>query len=159
MPGHYRNGSPTHSLRRRSGWQWDSGAGKWLATALRSRNKAGSISRCSTICSLARRLDVQRRITNSGLSVQDLFLRFQQEIPGISSHSPSRKVEANAAGRRPVRVCFMIDRLSIGGTETQLLALIRHLDRARVEPLLCLLDGNDELSRALEPDNCPVLRL
>jgi glycosyltransferase involved in cell wall biosynthesis len=53
----------------------------------------------------------------------------------------------------------MVDRLSTGGTEAQLVALIRHLDRARVEPLLCLLDGNDELSRALEPDNCPVLRL
>ena len=30
---------------------------------------------------------------------------------------------------RPVRVCFLIDELAMAGTETQLLALIRHLDR------------------------------
>ncbi len=53
----------------------------------------------------------------------------------------------------------MIDELRTGGTETQLVALIRHLDRARVEPYLCLLRGEDEPSRALEPDGCPVLRL
>jgi glycosyltransferase involved in cell wall biosynthesis len=60
---------------------------------------------------------------------------------------------------RPVRVCFLIDGLTLAGTETQLLALIRSLDRARVRPFLCLLDGEDELSRALEPRGCPVLRL
>jgi glycosyltransferase involved in cell wall biosynthesis len=53
----------------------------------------------------------------------------------------------------------MIDELRTGGTETQLVALIRHLDRARVEPCLCLLRGEDDQSRALEPDDCPVLRL
>jgi glycosyltransferase involved in cell wall biosynthesis len=61
--------------------------------------------------------------------------------------------------RRPVRVCFMIDELQPAGTETQLLALIRHLDRSRVRPALCLLDGEGELSRSLEPSDCPVLRL
>src|SRR5262245_63279844 len=60
---------------------------------------------------------------------------------------------------RPVRVCFIIDRLSRAGTETQLLALIRTLDRRRVEPFLALLDGEDDLSRALEPSDCPVIRL
>ena len=58
-----------------------------------------------------------------------------------------------------VRVCFVIDRLSRAGTETQLLALIRAIDRARVVPHLCLLDGEDPESRALEPPDCPVLRL
>jgi glycosyltransferase involved in cell wall biosynthesis len=53
----------------------------------------------------------------------------------------------------------MIDRLSRGGTETQLLALIAHLDRRVVEPYLVLLDGRDEESQRLEPTNCPVLRL
>lgn len=61
--------------------------------------------------------------------------------------------------RRPVRVCFMIDRLSRGGTETQLLALIHHLDRQVVEPHLVLLDGCDEESRRLEPADCSVVRL
>lgn len=58
-----------------------------------------------------------------------------------------------------VRVCFMIDELRTGGTETQLVALIRHLDRATVEPYLCLLRGEDESSRAMEPGDCRVLRL
>jgi glycosyltransferase involved in cell wall biosynthesis len=59
----------------------------------------------------------------------------------------------------PVRVCFLIDRLSRAGTETQLLALIRTLDRRRIQPYLAILDGEDELSRALEPPDCRVLRL
>ena len=59
----------------------------------------------------------------------------------------------------PVRVCFMIDRLSRAGTETQLLALVRELDRSHVQPSLVLLDGEDDLSRALEPADCPVIRL
>src|SRR5229473_5010865 len=61
--------------------------------------------------------------------------------------------------RRAVRVCFMIDSLQAAGTETQLLALIRNLDRSRVRPALCLLNGESELSRSLEPADCPVLRL
>src|SRR5262245_64542754 len=65
----------------------------------------------------------------------------------------------NSRSRRPVRVCFMIDGLQPARTESQLLALIRNLDRSRVQPTLCLLDGEGELSRSLEPANCPVLRL
>jgi glycosyltransferase involved in cell wall biosynthesis len=53
----------------------------------------------------------------------------------------------------------MIDRLQPGGTENQLLALIRMLRRSQVQPYLCLLNGEDEVSRALEPPDCPVLRL
>ena len=59
----------------------------------------------------------------------------------------------------PVRICFLIDELAAAGTETQLLALIRRLDRDRVQPYLCLLRGGGPASRALEPDDCPVLRL
>jgi glycosyltransferase involved in cell wall biosynthesis len=62
-------------------------------------------------------------------------------------------------GEEPIRVCFMIDRLAAAGTESQLLALIRHLDRGRVRPFLCLLDGEDEVSGSLVPEDCPVLRL
>jgi glycosyltransferase involved in cell wall biosynthesis len=64
-----------------------------------------------------------------------------------------------SAPARPVRVCFLIDELSRAGTETQLVALIRRLDRRRVRPFLCLLRGDHPRSRALEPDCCPVLRL
>jgi glycosyltransferase involved in cell wall biosynthesis len=53
----------------------------------------------------------------------------------------------------------MLDRLQVGGTETQLVSLIRNLDCNRIEPSLCLLDGQDPVSRTLEPPNCPVLRL
>ena len=60
---------------------------------------------------------------------------------------------------RPVRVCFVIDALSVAGTETQLLQLIRGLDRSRVVPLLCLLDGGNETSRRMEPSDCEVIRL
>jgi L-malate glycosyltransferase len=72
---------------------------------------------------------------------------------------------ASSAAPRPdhggeaLRVCFLIDRLAAAGTESQLLALIRHLDRATVRPYLCLLDGEDAASRALVPEGCPVLRL
>ena len=69
-------------------------------------------------------------------------------------HAPTRGTATD-----PVRVCFMIDRLSRAGTETQLLALVRELDRARVRPTLVLLDGEDDLSRTLEPAHCPVIRL
>lgn len=69
-----------------------------------------------------------------------------------------RNARAASPGR-PVRVCFLIDELAKAGTETQLLALIRQLDRRRVMPSLCLLRGESESSRALEPAECPVLRL
>ena len=60
---------------------------------------------------------------------------------------------------QPRRVCFVIDRLGRAGTESQLLALIRGLDRARVVPSLCLLDGDDDESRSLEPTDCAIIRL
>ncbi len=58
-----------------------------------------------------------------------------------------------------VRVCFLIDELAHAGTEGQLLALIRRLDRRRVLPYLVLLRGESPTSRSLEPMDCPVLRL
>lgn len=60
---------------------------------------------------------------------------------------------------RPLRVCFMIDELAAAGTESQLLALLRRLDRRRIEPTLCLLRGDSPSSRALEPKDCVVHRL
>ena len=71
----------------------------------------------------------------------------------------SESAVPGSAPRRPIRVCFVIDQLSKAGTEMQLLSLIRHLDRTRVQPYLCLLKGEDAESRSLEPDGCPVLRL
>jgi glycosyltransferase involved in cell wall biosynthesis len=82
--------------------------------------------------------------------------------PRISFIPPRPAAEDRGDGAprtRPVRVCFLIDELAPAGTETQLLALIRHVDRRLVQPYLCLLRGERERSRALEPDSCPVLRL
>ncbi len=61
--------------------------------------------------------------------------------------------------RTAIRICYLIDRLIRGGTELRLKRLIEGLDRSRFEPSLCLLDGEDEVSRSLEPTWLPVLRL
>jgi L-malate glycosyltransferase len=60
---------------------------------------------------------------------------------------------------RRIRIAFAIDNLSRAGTESQLLALIRTLDRDRFEPSLILLDGENADSRELEPIDCPMVRL
>ena len=60
---------------------------------------------------------------------------------------------------RAVAVSFVIDNLGRAGTESQLLALLRGLDRRRVSPSLVLLDGRAASSRELEPAGCPVIRL
>lgn len=75
------------------------------------------------------------------------------------SYRQMSDIQPPAISSEPVRVCFMIDRLSRAGTETQLLALLRSLDTKKVRPSLVLLDGEDDLSRALEPANCPIIRL
>jgi glycosyltransferase involved in cell wall biosynthesis len=80
----------------------------------------------------------------------------------VASHAArvlTRTERRLAASPRPVRVCFVIDELVPAGTEGQLLALIRHLDRRRIWPYLCLLRGDNPVSQALEPDDCPILRL
>ncbi len=53
----------------------------------------------------------------------------------------------------------MIDNLSRAGTESQLLLLLKGLDRKRISPFLVLLDGSSEVSRSLERQDCPTLRL
>lgn len=79
---------------------------------------------------------------------------------GVLLESCTGGSHSRGAGRgQPVRVCFLIDRLDVAGTETQLLALLHHLDRGRVEPFLALLDGEDRRSQELEPADCLVLRL
>lgn len=78
-------------------------------------------------------------------------------LPTLMPRRQTSRAQTSPAA--PVRVCFLIDELAPAGTETQLLALIRRLDRHRVRPYLCLLRGDSALSRSLEPDDCPVLRL
>ncbi len=78
--------------------------------------------------------------------------------PTVMAH-PAADRQSRQRQRGPVRVCFLIDELAPAGTETQLLALLRCLDRRRIAPTLCLLRGDSPTSRALEPDDCPVRRL
>lgn len=86
-------------------------------------------------------------------------LTIHKDVYSFRSKPESAWKERREASPRPVRVCFVIDELSIAGTESQLLALIRNLDRRRVWPYLCLLRGDKPTSQALEPDHCPILRL
>lgn len=60
---------------------------------------------------------------------------------------------------RPIRVCYLIDNLAVAGTEKRLVSLLADLDRTKIDPYLCLLDGQRPESMALEPGCCPVLRL
>lgn len=54
----------------------------------------------------------------------------------------------------------MLDELGVAGIECQLLLLLKHLDRAQVQPYLCLLRGQGEHSQKfVELDGRPVLRL
>ena len=61
--------------------------------------------------------------------------------------------------QRTVKVCFVIENLIPAGTELWILRLIERLDRTRVEPLLCVVDGADRSSQRLEPLDCPTIRL
>jgi glycosyltransferase involved in cell wall biosynthesis len=58
-----------------------------------------------------------------------------------------------------VSVCFVIDRLSRAGTESQLLALVRNLNRSRVRPSLCILRGASPGTQVPDPTECPTLDL
>ncbi|NQT14976.1 MAG: glycosyltransferase, partial [Planctomycetes bacterium] len=109
--------------------------------------------------------DNARRRVEEAFSFRSQASEYGQLFDRLASSNKKRAVPSGAS-RRPVRVCFMIDNLSgsttravVGGTETQLLSLIEGVDRTKIRPHLCLLDGTNEASRSLEPEGCPVLRL
>lgn len=109
--------------------------------------------------------DNARRRVEEAFSFRSQASEYGQLFDRLASSNRKRAVPSGAS-RRPVRVCFMIDNLSgsttravVGGTETQLLSLIEGVDRTKIRPHLCLLDGTSEASRSLEPEGCPVLRL
>jgi hypothetical protein len=82
------------------------------------------------------------------------------ETPAQEMVGPLPKGQGSGHGvAAPIRICFLIDDLALAGTETQLLALIRGLDRSRFRPYLCLLRGTNTQSRRLEPTDCRVMRL
>src|SRR5262249_39583744 len=100
---------------------------------------------------------------NPGIPADDICMIITAESTWQRSHRAVQRAPAASASAppRPVRVCYLIDELTTAGTETQLLALIRRLDRRRVQPFLCLLRGRAAHPRALGPGpaDCPVLRL
>ena len=79
--------------------------------------------------------------------------------PTLKSNSVAIEPAVSAATRQKTNVCFLIDNLNRAGTENHLLQLIRDLDRSRFHPVLVLLDGQSDVSRSLEPENCEVVRL
>ncbi len=93
--------------------------------------------------------------SSSPVSSQTATSRCNQQ-PSPERQTPGQQTSLDS---RPLRVCFMVDKLFPAGIELQLLLLVKWLDRSRVIPSLCLLDGTDDLSRSLEPDDCPVIRL
>ena len=106
--------------------------------------------------------DIYRRVAASALVPVETSVG----VPALAGNGTASVKEKPLEGgtpagffRQQVRVCFVIDRLRVAGTETQLLALIRGLDRRRVAAHLCLLDGEDAISRSLEPADCPIIRL
>lgn len=52
--------------------------------------------------------------------------------------------------KSPVPILFLIDRISYGGTEKQLLELVRNLDRSKFEPHICTLKKSDEFLSDLD---------
>ncbi|MBY0528421.1 MAG: glycosyltransferase [Gemmataceae bacterium] len=65
----------------------------------------------------------------------------------------------DSASNRKIRICYIIDKLGVGGTESQLLALLRQIDKTKIQPYLCLLRGKSSASRSLEPEGVPILDL
>ena len=70
-----------------------------------------------------------------------------------------RLVDKSNEVKEPVRVCVFVDNMRSAGTEMRLRRLIESYDREKVIPYLCLLDGENESSKSLEPENCEILRL
>jgi hypothetical protein len=62
--------------------------------------------------------------------------------------------------KNKVRTCFVIDQItSRAGVELQLLLLLKHLDRTRIEPFLVFALPMGETARKVVPADVPVLYL
>ena len=77
----------------------------------------------------------------------------------MARHKNTAETASGERSGRPLRVCFMIEELKPAGTELWILRAIESLDRRIVQPYLCLLEGTSDISRSLEPQDCPVLSL
>jgi glycosyltransferase involved in cell wall biosynthesis len=59
----------------------------------------------------------------------------------------------------PVHVLYLINTWVVGGTETQLLSLLRRMDRGRFHPHVCALYPDPRLAGAMAPLKVPTLSL
>lgn len=60
---------------------------------------------------------------------------------------------------RPVGVVYLIGQLSMGGTEQQLLQLVKNLDRTRFRPSVICLSEHAELAASVQAADCPTFVL
>lgn len=73
-------------------------------------------------------------------------------------NSCSRAV-IEAGGGRPLRVLFILPSLAGGGAERVILSLVRHLDRARFQPVLAVVDGRPSDHSADVPADIALIDL
>lgn len=65
-----------------------------------------------------------------------------------------------ATSRPPVRILHLIVELSIGGAQSALLRLLKHLDRQRFEPqVACYYNGDGVVARQIRANGIPVIDL
>lgn len=55
-----------------------------------------------------------------------------------------------------IRIAYLIGQLTVGGTETQLLQLVRHLDRKKYKVMVISLSGNAPLAASFRETGCEV---
>ena len=70
----------------------------------------------------------------------------------------SSGTETASAPNRPLRLLCMLDELDIGGTEQQILELVRRVDRARFEPMVCCF-RHGRKAEEIEALGVPVFRI
>ncbi|MFM7143593.1 MAG: glycosyltransferase [Alphaproteobacteria bacterium] len=69
---------------------------------------------------------------------------------------PRATTAAGRAAARPLRTLFLIDELDIGGTEQQILELVRRIDRRRFDPVVCCFRHGAK-AREIESLGVPVV--
>jgi glycosyltransferase involved in cell wall biosynthesis len=70
----------------------------------------------------------------------------------------SNGAEADSVPNRPLRLLCMLDELDIGGTEQQILELVRRIDRDRFEPMVCCF-RHGRKAEEIESLGIPVFRV
>lgn len=60
---------------------------------------------------------------------------------------------------RPVGICYLIHQLEMGGTETHVVEVLRHLDRRAFAPVVCCLMQPGRLGKQVQAMGVPVLAL